>query len=98
MIDVVVVVDGEQDFAVDLVGVVLEEIAGRLGQPGELLGRVAAVEAFDEAPDLRALADEFTGIDAEAVNLALVDIGLDEQHGRFRGAVGRGDANLPDAA
>src|SRR3974390_3722606 len=47
-----------------------------------MLWRVAAVEPFDEAPDLRVLADEFGGEDTETVNGAFVEIGFDQQHRR----------------
>ena len=55
MVHVVVVVGGEQDFAVDPIAVLLDEVARRLRQLGELFGRIEAVEAFDEAPILVSL-------------------------------------------
>src|SRR5665647_2792393 len=81
MIHVAVVVDGEQDFAVDAIAVKPDEIPRRFRQSGELLGRIGAVEAVDEAPDLLALADEFAGEDAKPVNFAFAEIGLNQQHG-----------------
>src|SRR3569832_1675427 len=80
VVDVMVVVDREQDLAVDPVGIGLEELTRRPRQPGELFGRVAAVEALDEAPDLGALPDALGGEHADAVDRALVEIGFDEKH------------------
>src|SRR4051812_32616199 len=75
-----VVIDGEQNFPVDAIAVALEEVARLLRQPGELLGRIAAVEALDEAPDLRLLGDELGGEYAEPVDRASVEISFDQQH------------------
>ena len=75
----------QKDFAIDPIAVLPDEVARGLGQAGELLGRIGAVEALDEAPDLGALADELAGKDAEAVQGAFVEVGFDEEHGRWLG-------------
>src|SRR3974390_2467835 len=80
MIHMAVVVDGEQNFAVDSVAVLLDEIARWLGQPGKFLRRVEAVEALNEPPDLSALADEFAGENTDAVDRAFIEIGFHQQH------------------
>lgn len=82
MIHVVVMIGGEKNFAVHPVAMMLNELFGRARQSGELLGRIGAVEAFDEPPDLGALADEFTGEDTEPVDRTLVEICFNEEHGR----------------
>ncbi len=51
MVHVVIVVDGQQHFAIDPVAVILDVVARRLWQLGELLGRVDPIEALDESPD-----------------------------------------------
>src|SRR3974390_1733110 len=80
MVHVAVVVDGEQDFAVNAVAVIPDEFPRRFRQPRELLGRITAVEALHEAPDLGALANELIGEDAESVNFAFAEISPDQQH------------------
>jgi len=80
MLKTAIVVDGEKYFAIDPIAVKLDEISRGFRQFGKLLGRVSAVEAFDEAPDFFALADEFAGKKAKAVNLAFIKIGFDKQH------------------
>src|SRR3974377_609948 len=79
MVHVAVVVDGEQDFAVNAVAVIPDEFPRRFWQSRELLGRVATVEALREAPDLGALANELIGEDAESVNFAFAEISLDQE-------------------
>src|SRR3974377_346148 len=80
MVRVAVVVDGEQDFAVNAVAVIPDEFPRRFRQPRELLGRITAVEALHEAPDLGPLANELIGEDAESVNFTFAEISPDQQH------------------
>src|SRR5579885_2943360 len=81
MVHMVVVVGGKENLAVHAVAVLTNEVARRFRQPGKFLGRIGAVKAVDETPYLRALANELSGEDAEAMDRAPVEIGFDEQHG-----------------
>jgi hypothetical protein len=89
MIHVVIVIDGQKDFAIHSVPVVPDIIPCRFGQFCELRGRVDPVEAINEAPDLRAFANNFVRKNTKTVNGAFIKVSFNKKHGSYRGGYPR---------
>jgi len=85
MVHVVVMIDGQQDFAVNPVSVIPDVITCRFGQFGKLCRRVDPVEALNETPDLCAFANDFRRKDPQTVDGAFIKISFDKKHGSYRG-------------
>jgi hypothetical protein len=81
-----IMIHGQKDFATPLIAVQFDVFPGGLWQLGELLARIIAVKADDEAPNLGVLADQFAGKDSDSVDRAFIEIGFDQEHdGRGEG-------------
>lgn len=85
MIHMVIVIDGQKDFAIHSVSVVPDIIPRRFGQFCELRRRVDPVEAIDETPDLRAFANNFVRKNTKTVNGAFIKVSFNKKHGSYRG-------------
>src|SRR5262245_16932434 len=87
MVDVMVVVDRQQDFAVDPVAVDLDVGLRGLGELVVFLGRPGTVETLDEGPDAGVFADVLGGEDAETVNGGFTEVSAYEEHENRKRAV-----------